>query len=332
LRLTASRGIIIYSKNNPAALTRRYDPTSEVNRMSRPSLRPAVPGRARGFTLVELLVVIGIIALLISILLPALSKARKSAITVKCASALRQIGMGYQLYSNDQRGWWPLAKLSPDTGSYELNGFQHTASAPAYWYNFVAYYVNQAAVGGAIQTGVDADAAHKGVLWGCPAWEKYIIHPSEYQIGYGMNVWPTMSLDNPSLGGVYPMPAERAELGNGATGRFFRQTEWTHAAERCLCADSRFWAAEADKVPAALSYPPAVVPQSDINNSATYNGQGQTLIDIYRHGTYPGDSAAGTLDPNGGSIAFNILYCDGHVTTQKDAKQAYLSLRQRFPN
>src|SRR5437879_1185396 len=76
--------------------------------------------KVRAFTLVELLVVIGIIALLIAILLPALQKARESANTTQCASNLRQIAMGIISYANNHKGRLLPSKIN-DTNENGTN-------------------------------------------------------------------------------------------------------------------------------------------------------------------------------------------------------------------
>jgi prepilin-type N-terminal cleavage/methylation domain-containing protein len=69
---------------------------------------PTRRGSRTGFTLVELLVVIGIIAVLIAVLLPMLKKAQAAAQRVSCMSNIRQLTTGYRLYTDDSKGWLPL--------------------------------------------------------------------------------------------------------------------------------------------------------------------------------------------------------------------------------
>src|ERR1700722_3967575 len=85
---------------------------------SRASKSPSTDSHG-GFTLVELLVVIGIIALLISILLPVFSKVRRQAQDLTCISNLRQIGLALVAYSTDNHGYLPAA-VAPLPGNLVL--------------------------------------------------------------------------------------------------------------------------------------------------------------------------------------------------------------------
>lgn len=95
-----------------------------------------------GFTLVELLVVIGIIALLISILLPALNKAREEANEVACASNLRQIGQALYMYSGDNQGSLPYGfwngVFDPLDGKADANG-----SGETFWSILIMPYLSK---------------------------------------------------------------------------------------------------------------------------------------------------------------------------------------------
>ena len=86
--------------------------------------RPIRPGRGiAGFTLVEMLVVIGIIGILMSLLMPSLSRAKAKANQIKCLNHMRQLGVSLHLYAEDYDGQFPPRRTPPNAWPHKLKPF-----------------------------------------------------------------------------------------------------------------------------------------------------------------------------------------------------------------
>ena len=292
----------------------------------------------RGFTLVELLVVIGIIAILISVLLPSLAAARRSANSVKCLSNLKNLHNAFLMYAADHKNSMPVARQDN-----ELNGTPINQNNQ-YWSDKIYPYLSKRAVPINSFGKDDAETYMKSVLW-CPTW--YSEHPelfvysatdpvgaygNRFKTGYGYNIWFGYKPDYPNPDAQLPSArvAMRAAGFYGSQGRYYKRNEISQQAERLLVADSNLWMvgmkitnAQGD-LAGQLVY--GAIKAEDSNSPA-----GAMNLDRYRHsGKYP-KIVGDRFDTKGGKAGYNALFVDGHAATLQSAEEGYRAIRMKYP-
>jgi prepilin-type N-terminal cleavage/methylation domain-containing protein len=263
--------------------------------------------QVHAFTLVELLVVIGIIAVLIGVLLPALSAARRQASNLKCMASLREIGNGFQLYAMDSKGWWPSARDRKDPVN-DKNWHS--------WTDLIAKYMT----GTRNMVGVyDINQVRRNtVIWGCPEWVKsnnfdsnaaYYTAENIYT-GYGMQYYPSYFEDGHKLDNLCSASTTSTQSGYARASLWQRKLSEV----RGLIGDSPFDIIYCFDAPfsATTRFQPFDVAGTSTNDFA---------ID-WRHGSRRYNKAQA-----GNQKGLNMLFCDMHVSpvTPREALSAVRS-------
>lgn len=132
--------------------------------------------RSRGFSLVELLVVIGLIAVLVGILLPTLARARQSAAQISCAANLRQWATAALIYANQENGWLPRRG----------QGVQATTifNRPSDWFNALPPILKLTPLSDIVTAGT-LPSVDDHSIWMCPAAPDA---GQKYYFAYAMNM------------------------------------------------------------------------------------------------------------------------------------------------
>jgi prepilin-type N-terminal cleavage/methylation domain-containing protein/prepilin-type processing-associated H-X9-DG protein len=289
--------------------------------------------RRKGFTLVELLVVIGIIAVLISLLLPSLQGARRSAQSVKCLSSLRQIGLGFQMYSTTFGGKYPLAVHEHSAGytGGMPNLLPMPASGQSRWQDkIIAFTAGSAGLAppdgyfDMLNKYPNDTLRESSVLWGCPAyrlndgWNNTgALNNDQVRSGYAMNPYlllPEKGAGNTPGIAVAQSYRERAYHGQSVHGEYLKESNIKRphgGAHRILIAEGLIHFLELSVRTKAAPFDPAAghkwYPYDNTGLQANWQ-QAHFKIDGSRHGK---SDLSKQASYNGKYT--NALFCDGHA-------------------